>query len=369
MNSESPLTLASRIGFQDARDYLKSRGWTPRQSRREYVAIFASPQGEAEVLIPLERDLGDYAEAMRRATETVAEIEERAPAQVLHDLLQPRADTLRFALEGDRHEGGVVGLDQGASLLIGARKALLASACGALRPRRFHPRMSLADAQSFVAACQLGPTEIGSFVLTIDAPLDLGPQMNAEEPFGRRASEYLLTSVGALATAIRKADLSTVLETTDETAVISSNLCSALVDMMPQDESADLRLRGSWSPILPPRKGVPEAVRLEREMYETIAKIADKLRPNAGPQDDWFLGTVAELAGTQGETGRVEGDVTLILLHEDQALRASAVLGPDDYEKALVAHAKQKYVMFRGVLHRGARSNRIDDLAEFQAAG
>ena len=363
------LALASRIGFQDARDYLKARGWRPRHSRREYVAIFASPQGDAEVLIPLERDLGDYAEAMRRATETVAEIEARPPAQVLHDLLQPRSDTLRFALEGERHEGGVVGLDHGESLIRGARKALLASACGARRPRRFHPRMSLAEAQSFVAACQLGPTEVGSFVLTIDAPLDLGAQLSSQEPFGRRASEYLLTAVGALATAIRKADLSTILEAQDDSAVISSNLCSALVDMMPQDESADLRLRGSWSPILPPRRDVPEAVRLEREMYETVATIADKLRPSTGPHADAFLGTVAELAGTQGATGRVEGDVTFILLHEDQALRVSAVLGPDDYAKALNAHAEQKHVLFRGTLLRSARSNRIDDLAEFQVAG
>lgn len=368
MSSDS-LALASRIGFQDARAYLQARGWTSRQSRRDYVAIFASPQGDAEVLIPLERDLGDYAEAMKRATETVAEVEERPSAQVLHDLLQPRSDTLRFALEGDRHEGGVVGLDQGSSLINGAKKALLASACGARRPRRFHPRMSLVEAQSFVAACQLGPTEVGSFVLTIDAPLELGPQFSGQEAFGRRASEYLLTAVGALATSIRKAELSAILDAPDDHAVISSNLCSALVDMMPQDESADLRLRGSWSPILPPRNGVPEAVRLEREMYESIANIADRLKPRAGPQVDRFVGTVVALAGSQGETGQLEGDVTLTLLHEDQALRASAVLGPDDYQKALQAHAGQKHVMFQGILHRGARSNRVEDVAEFQFAG
>lgn len=364
--SEGQVELASRVGYQDVRDYLKSRGWTAGASRRSYAAIYRSPDREAvEVLVPLDRDLGDYAEAMARLAERVAHYEQRESSAVLRDLTQPRRDILRFALSGERTRAGAVGLLQGESLVTGVRKALLASACSVQRPRKYHPRMSLAEADAFVRSCALGQTELGSFVLTVEAPFDLAHEPE-QTPFGRQTTAYLLNATDTLANAVRRGEPELVLAAAEDQIIVSGNLCDALIEMLPSDESADLRLHGSWSPLLP-MPNAPTAVHIDRNMYEAIEDIGRQLRPQSGPRADAFLGLVSELSGSPGPSGAVEGEVTLSILiaDESETIKARVVLAPEDYRIAADAHLDKKAVLIRGVLHRGRRTNQFKGVSEF----
>ena len=69
--------LAAQVNFQSLRDYLKARQWSLSRSKRQEVAIFRSPPpGPArEVLVPLDRELDDYAQAIQRAALTLGEFE------------------------------------------------------------------------------------------------------------------------------------------------------------------------------------------------------------------------------------------------------------------------------------------------------
>jgi hypothetical protein len=360
------LDLAGRVVFQDVRDYLKARGWTSAVSRRDYAAIYRSPRGgEAEVIVPLDRALGDYAEAIRKVAERVASFESRTSAEVLRDLLHPRRDTLRFVLEDGTRPAATLTFGAGAALVAGARKALLAGACGALRPRKYHPRITLLEAEAYVLACRLGQAETGRFALTVDAPLETSAAGIAADSFGRRASEYLFSAVGTLADAIRKDDVASVLDVPDDRARLSANVCEAVLDMLPPDESADLRLQSSWSPLLPPSPA-PSLVSLDRGMYAAIELIGYKLRPPSAPRAGVFVGTVLELLGSAGPSGAVEGEVTLAILCDGDSLKARASLGPRGYELAGQAHFSGRLVRFRAVLRRDPRRNRLEELAEFK---
>ncbi len=360
-------SLGASVSPQDVREYLGSRGWAPFPSRRGDAAIFRRPGEEAtEVYVPLDRALADYGEAMASVARHIAVLETRSTESVLRDLLRPRKDILRFALEAPALAAGSVGLLTGAALLNGARKALLASACSVEKPRAFHPRMSLAEAESFVRGCELGQTEIGSFVLTIETPLQTDPQLTSgEAPFGRRATTYLLRATAHLAAAIRAGEPTRVIEPREGSPVVSANLCDALVEMMPADESADLRLRSSWSPIVAPPADTPTTAYFERGMFEEVEKLGQRLRPSRGPRPAQFVGTVAKLAGEPGAEGRVEGEVELQLQVDDELLTARVVLGADDYRSAARAHLEQLFVKIRGVLHRGTRLHRLAEPSEF----
>lgn len=360
--------LAARVGYRDLRSYLAARHWVHIPSRRDYAAIYRSPEGgEVEVQIPLETSLADYDDAILLAVRRLAGFEGRPPELVLRELLQPRRDTLRYALADPALGAGTVDLLTGTSLINGALKSLRASACSVQHPRRFHPRMSLTDADTYVRSCRLGQTEIGSYVLTISAPLDIHDQLEASDqiPFGRRATTLLLESTSYIARSIRQGEEGRILEDRADAPLVSANLCEALVEMMPPDESADLRLSGSWSPLVPPPKAVVVEILLERSMFESIEQLAQRLRPARGSEPGQFVGKVMELSGNPNPAGDLEGDVILQVQTDDQLLRVRVTLDPDEYRAAGAAHFEQRYVSVRGQLHHGRRSHLLRNPSAF----
>jgi len=359
--------LAARVSYQALRDYLVARRWQSMPSRISYAAIYRSPgAGDVEVQIPLDPDLADYADAITLAARRLASFEGRPVEQVLRDLLQPRSDTVRYTLGGAATETGTIGLTAGLALVQGALKSLLASACSVQRPRRFHPRMTLADAESYVRACRLGQTEIGSYVLTVDAPLDIHAQLDGSEtPFGRRATTRLFESTAFLARSIRQGETARVLDERGDAPLVSANLCDALVEMMPPDESADLRLSGAWSPLIPAPTGLPATVHFDRTMFESVERLAQQLRPSQSAERAHFVGKVVELSGAPNSAGQLEGDVILQVQADDQLLKVRVTLAPDAYAHAGAAHLAQQYVSVHGQLHRGRRIHGLKNPTDF----
>jgi hypothetical protein len=354
------------------KSYLLARGWERVPSRRPAVGIFRRPESEAdEVLVPLSSDFADLDEAMASAVEEIARFERRPADQVLRDLLRPRADRLRFAVEGRETSDGVIGLEDGLALLSGSRKALLAAACSVERPQRFHPRMTLRDAEAFVRACRLGQTEQGSFVATVECALDIDDVMpalfeqRADEPFGRKVTALLVRSAARVVDAIRADNLDDLTTPPGGAPVVSANFCEALAEMLPGPEDANLRIGSSWSPVLPPPRDVPSVVRVERQYRSAIEQVARALRPSASPEPDLYVGKVDALLGEPGSDGRLQGEVVLAALVEDEILKFRVDLGPDDYQEAGRAHLAGLFVRVRGTLRRGARIHRLERATDF----
>jgi hypothetical protein len=306
---------------------------------------------------------------MARAVEEIARFEQRDPTQVLRDLGRPRADLLRFAVESRETGDGGIPLDDGFGLLAGSRKALLSAACSVERPQRFHPRMSLREADAFVRACRLGQTEHGSFVVTLECALDAegepSPLEGGREPFGRKVTSLLLSSLARLMTAIVTDGLRALTDPDAGDPVVSANLCEALPEMMPSTDDAALRVASSWSPVLPPPRGIPANFRLERQHSGAIERLARDLRPTASPAPDLFVGKVATLQGVPRPDGRMQGEAVLLAQVEGEILRIRFELGPDDYKAACDAHRDGQYVSARGILRRGARVHRLEGAEGF----
>ena len=353
------------------KNYLLARGWERVPSKRATVGIFRRPASEEdEVLVPLSGDFADLNDAMVSAVEEIARFEQRPAPQVLRDLLRPRADQLRFAVEGRETTDGSIGLEDGIALLSGSRKALLAAACSVKRPQRFYPRMSLREAEAFVRSCRLGQTEQGSFVATVECELDVDdvdPALSEEkalEPFGRKATTLLLRSVVRVVDAIRADSLDGLMKPPSGAPVVSANLCEALAGMLPGAEDANLRISSSWSPVLPPPRDVPDSVRVERQYRSAIEQVARALRPSVSPEPDMYVGKVDALLGEPGPDGRLEGAVVLAAQVEDEIVKVRLDLGPEDYQKAGDAHLKALFVSVRGILRRGARVHRLEGATE-----
>ncbi len=287
-------------------------------------------------------------------------------------LLLPPADILRFKESGQAANGGDVPLDHGIELLVGARKQLLAAACSELRPQRYHPRMSLAEADQFLQECRLGQTERSSFTLMLACPLRAVPE--AEDllnpvPFTRRVTSLLMRSLQRLSLALDANELDPLLQPTKNEPVLSANLCEGLLDMTPEEAGSTLTISVSWARTLPPSAAMPlpGKVLLRRETFGLIEVLAERLRPTHVSKWQTLFGFVDTLDGRPNADNQMEGTVILRLVDaKSDTIRARAELNATDYHTAWEAHGQHQPIALQGIVRPIGRFFRIDNVTGFR---
>lgn len=323
----------AQVRPQSAIEYAKSRKWIRVQTKRDNVAVYASPiEGSyTQVSIPRESSFDDFPQRMLEVIESFSRAEGRSFIEVMHDVMQPEADTIRFAWEGGEADSGSIGLSASVDLLEGAKRALLSSACSVLTPARHHPRMSRAEAETLVEASRLNHTEHGSFVLAVTCPVwavDSQLTLTDDRPFTRKVTMTLMRSMDRLVKAIeldKEDDLYN--DVIGDLPPVSANICDAILLMKP-DRNDALRISASWAPVLPltTSEVVPQMVRIRKDYVDAISRIRDRLRPQVAPKSNIMVGTVESLNGDAGDDGRRCGDVSLEILHEGELVRARVEL-------------------------------------------
>ncbi len=139
--------------------------------------------------------------------------------------------------------------------------------------------------------------------------------------------------------------------------------------MGPQDERSALSLTATWSRTLPlpAAAETPSSVRLRHDMFSKIGRLAARLRPPRPLRKSRFIGLVDSLHGAPDERGRVRGEVQLLLMNQDENIKARVTLDADDYRKALEAHGAGGFVTLVGTLEMtGERTRRIVDPTKFR---
>ena len=79
-----------------------------------------------------------------------------------------------------------------------------------------------------------------------------------------------------------------------------------------------------------------------------------------------FVGLVDSLLGDPDEQIRVRGEVQLLILNQEELMRARAILDADQYHTAWEAHGAAGYVSLKGKLVRGERVHRIVEVSNFK---
>jgi hypothetical protein len=379
MSPEDERRLVARLRPLAVRQYAEARQWL----RVEYggpwrIWLLRHPEQQLRQLqIPMDSDDVGFVDAMLDVVNRLAEIEQRPLEAVLADLQWPDADVLRVRVANGDSEGGQLSLAADVKLREGARRALLASACSVINPAPFHPRMSRSEADSLLAACRAGQTELGSYVVKIICPLHAVDE--EPEPFTRRVTKHLMKVTSELVRSIERTSVDEYLDTQAERPALSSNLCEALLRMQPrpdqqfQDENGHLELSATWAAdplVLPPTaQEVPSRVVIKAAYMREIERAAQRLHPSAaGVREEWLVGTVETLDGEPGSDGRRSGAVYFSLrLQDSDPVQARAILDPDMYEVAMRAHMRGSVdVLLLGVLHRRAKISRIEPLRRLE---
>ncbi|QDV33710.1 hypothetical protein [Tautonia plasticadhaerens] len=307
--SRLPREQVNALRPGDVKQYLTSRGWRPQGDADlpKAVTLRHPDHAGVELVVPMERSLGDYVLRMADVVVAIARIEDRPVDQVLNDLATPPGDVFRFRVVGSVATLGNLPLDEAIQLIGGGRQLLWASAYSTIQPQPLLPQRTLKQVDDFLKSCRMGQTERGSFVATIITPVppeiqqtlgfDDADLQEEIEPFPRRVTTRLMESLGLVAGAIRSGETGRILEGVNQG--VSANLCETLAAMKPPGDESRLDIKVTWARSrshLP--AGVPETVSFPKEDFDIIAEAGRQLRVRAVARRETYIGKVGNVKRT-----------------------------------------------------------------------
>lgn len=370
LGSIDPLTL---------KDFLRSKGWhvVPEGASHRLFIMRNDSFERRELSFPMDTDVADYTDSIQTVVQKFADLTGlrlpeviSAARSVYDDVVQ-----LRIFSSNDRIE---IPLSFAADFVKSTEKLLRATACSVVRPRRYHPRLSLAEANQFVDAAKFGQTAEGSFIFKIVCPLNAMDAQTAmylaeeDAPFVRKVTSNLLGSVQLLTNAIELDNLDHMLDQqkSSDNPILSANLCDALCEMHETglDNSIDLTI--NWSPINNAllRSASVGKVRLRKEYFSRIEEIGRELKTSDEAETLTLAATVERLDGIFDEDGKRFGNVLLSAFTIDgQVLKVSTFLSAEQYALADQAHMKKdQFIVLTGSLRPGRQPRQLVDIKSFQ---
>jgi hypothetical protein len=363
LRSIEPLSVAA---------YLRASGWKEAEKHEGRYAIWTAPEhsnASVEVLLPLSRELRDYANRMAEVLQTLEVYERRSQIEIIHDISGSSTDVFRLGAEGDQFRDGTLPIEQGIEFLQAGRELLLAAACGAARPQEVYFARKPKKAEEYIKSVRLGQSEHGSYVFAIHSPvvpLPDGPLVaTSAEPFARIVTRTLMRATAVVREAAERALPGEGLGGfVDAVSVgVSANLCDALVKLQEGTGASSIRLQMSWAATASRPTTVPPRVIIPAALMPIIGEAGAFLRATH-PQPDYILqGRVSRLERLQRSRS---GEITIVADISGRSRLIQVDLRPEDYKVALEAHSREWHVRCEGTLIREGRSWTLRDYRNFR---
>ncbi len=349
----------------EAAGYLRSAGWSLARTEPGRFAVYQRPAEEPdsepfEVEIPLAVELRDYALRIADLLHNLEIVERRSQLDLLRDLQRATVDTIRIAVDAATTSAdGRIGLDAGARIFAETRDLMLAAACAAIEPRAVYAARKPERAMAYLRQIRLGPTEAGSFVVTVESPV--APRLLAAGvsddalPFERLVTATLATAVEetrcAAADAAASGSMDPFLSRISKG--VNANLCEAIAGLITGSEARRLALQFQWSPARPAPADATRSVQFGADVVPVLREVSRVLRERAPQTGFELVGPVRRLESADPSAG---GAVTIVGL-VDGAMRPVRVeLSAEDYRVGALAHTDRALVRCEGELVRDGRS-------------
>jgi hypothetical protein len=365
-----PEELTRQVPPATMQQYVRGLGW-PQVAGIESprIAVYHHPNDpQHQIILPADQGLVDYGEALARAICRLADFAHRLPRELLDQLLLAPADLLRFE---PAHSGPVtpfLPLGYAATLLDGARQALLAVAQSVLDPQPFHARLDRREARQVVDACRLGQPHRPDPVVVLACPHAAAPTeaslLDGQVPFARRVVLGLMETLAQLAEAGRQRSGDRLLQPA-EAPLLSANLCEAIVAVRPPEDLASLTVSAAWWVSGTGPAPLSASVLLGPESFALAEYLAPRLRATRQPLPGWYVGFVEKLQGSPGPAAGPQGEVQVNIAQGEEVLPARLDLAAEEYALASTAHLNNTPVYFRGVLYRSAGIHRVEQVGPF----
>jgi hypothetical protein len=368
-SSELDLAFLSTIPFRNILKYFQSYDWQlvePSPFTDIVIMRKNIREEQEEILIPRDQSFADFNERIFDAIDSLAKFENKVPDDIISDLLSIGSDVLRLRISGNNVQRGIISFLEEMNIKEGLKKILLSVACQILDPRPFYKKLHRAEAEQLIRHCKIGQPENGSFIIkfyfpSLDSNYVSKTSSKSEKPFARRVAEQLMISLQDLVNFIENKKLSS-----EPHSNFNANFCFGLVEMKPSESLIDLDFQVSWSKEVCIDRNIPTHVKIQDNYIPTISKIGEYLKPQQEITQSDFIGKITGLHGSKNEEGKVEGDITLAILVDEESKKVKAYLGAAFYSQACDAHKNGKYVQISGMLKEKPRFSILEKISNFE---
>jgi hypothetical protein len=283
--------------------YLRVRGWRQEAEIGDKGSIWVLPasgdRDEADITLPLRRDLGDFALRMGDVLRTLAVVEQRPETEVLHDLMTTSSDLIRVRAPSRDAASGSLPIEEAVAFVERSRDMMLAAACAAISKRSYFANRKPVRATDYLSKVRMGQTERGSYVLTILSPVaptlvsegELPLDLETPEPYERQVIRTLAEGLAALEHAARQAASSGGMGAFEQAVRlgVSANLCEAVAGLSAVSPGEGLDISIAWSRTRQPAATVPSRIFLSSDSIPLIQEAA-RLFKDIAPVEDVELG-------------------------------------------------------------------------------
>lgn len=366
--------MAGKLSHVEMVKYMKDLGWTEVITKRQFVRVFQITKDDSlyQADIPTSRGLVDYDSAMYSAVENIARASNKSTEQVLLELLNPLSDIIRIRINEASFESGSIYVEDAIKLYDNAKKLLTATAMDIKHPSVVHLGRPDSAIQEFISNCRFGQTEIGSYIVSLVCPIaeindDNYKQLNlfGEESekinsLTRKVTKKLITSIQLVKEAIDKGTFNeTICKTYDVAAPISANFLEALSSIGIYKNNTELDISIKWAPTIQTNTAEVDSVSLSHDYFEPIDTLVKEIKGKMAEEKP-YVGKISKLHSTTDAETRSEGEVSLVFLNDkNKKTIARILLTKSDYDQAIEAHRKGKYVRVTGRLS-GQKSKSIE---------
>lgn len=341
--------------------YLRATGWSHGENQGTF-SVWTRDNG-LEVIVPMSRDLRDFALRMGDILRTLEALEGRSQLDIYADLTTTSSDVIRVRAHEQESADGTVTLAEGVSLVRESMDMMAAAACATLSPKAVYRARRPLEVVDFLQGLRLGQTERGSFVVAIVsrvpptlATLPSNGQSLIAEPFERRVSYTLSESLLAARSAADVAAGSASFEAFEDgiRRGVNANLCDALVGMARHLGNAGaLSIEITWARSRIPKTGVPSRVTFPRDFVPVLEEAA-RLFKERSPLDEYEIqGVVERLDRAEGSE---TGIATILAAFEGTYRKVAVQLQGTDYSYAIQSHERRIPLAVEGTLVPRARS-------------
>lgn len=364
------MDLTEKISPLAFAKYLKDTGWEQFKSKRAYIKIFQYEKNDDffQVIVPTEKKLSDYKEAMYKAVETVAVAENKSVEQVMLYLLNPNTDILKIRLEKSTVEAGNILVDDAIRMYENAKKLLAATALDILHPKKYHQGRMDECVLKFLSNCRFGQTEIGSYVVSVVCPfaeLDENEDYKQLSIFSdgeqcansltRQVTSRVMENISFIKNQIDTGELDKLI-LQDNDKIISANFYEALGGLNLDSDGADVEFIAEWSPIVKNTGCAKDRILLTHDYYQPIETTIGKLKEETNKSTK-IIGKIKKLESSPDVQKRKIGKITVVYLDEnDKPKTVTANLNKNEYDKAIKAHERGCHIEIIGEVSSGKRS-------------
>jgi len=347
------------ISSHDARAYMIAQGWEIKETLQNKALILSRAGTEEELLLPLRKELGDYALRMSELVNKLSEIENSSALSIISDINTNSADVIRIRIiEGAKD--GSISLATTSEIIHEAKDMFLAAACAAHQPKKVYGHRKPDEAMHYLDKVRVGQTERGSYILTFISPVSPNLTSNLPDkdeidydPFDRMTTKVLAKSLLALKNAA--SSITNSLEAFEKEIVngVSANLCLAISNILEKAGSTEISIK--WANTRPkPKILLDNSITFDREMGPIIAEAARNFKLSEPQLEISVSGWVHNLK--KESSTDPEGTIKLNVAIDRKLKSLKVILSKEDYNKAIAAHKESKAISLDGDLYREGRS-------------